>query len=38
MLDSGPVDETGWHMHSTVIQQFSNGGTLEVTLTVLCGE
>jgi Collagen triple helix repeat (20 copies) len=36
MLDSGPVDESGWHMHSTVIQRFSNGSNLEVVLTVLC--
>jgi hypothetical protein len=37
MLDSGPVDETGWHMHSTVIQRFSLNSNLEVMLTVLCG-
>jgi hypothetical protein len=37
MLDSGPVDETGWHMHSTVIQRFSLNSTLEVVLTILCG-
>jgi hypothetical protein len=37
MLDSGPVDETGWHMHSTVIQRFSLNSNLEVVLTILCG-
>jgi hypothetical protein len=37
MLDSGPVDATGWHMHSTVIQRFSLNSNLEVVLTILCG-
>jgi basic membrane lipoprotein Med (substrate-binding protein (PBP1-ABC) superfamily) len=37
MLDSGPIDESGWHMHSTVIQRFSVNSNLEVVLTVLCG-
>jgi len=36
MLDSGPDDLTGWHADAVVTQQFSNGGTLEVVLTILC--
>ena len=38
MLDSGPIDATGWQMHSTVIQRFSLNSTLEVVLTVLCAQ
>jgi len=36
MLDSGPIDEAGWRMHSTVISRFSAGSDLEVVLTILC--
>jgi len=38
MLDSGPIDASGWQMHSTVISRFSNGSDLEVVLTVLCAQ
>jgi Collagen triple helix repeat (20 copies) len=37
MLDSGPT-ANGWHTNSTVVQQFTLGGTLEVVLTVVCAE
>jgi len=37
MLDSGPT-ALGWHTSATVTQQFSNGGTLEIVLTIRCAE
>jgi hypothetical protein len=37
MLDSGPT-ANGWHANSTVVQQFTLGGTLEVVLTIICAE
>ena len=37
LLDSGPT-ATGWHSNATVISTFSNGGTLEVVVTVFCVE
>jgi len=35
LLDSGPTP-TGWHSNGTVVSTFSNGGTLEVVVTVVC--
>jgi len=37
LLDSGPT-ATGWHSDATVVSTFSNGGTLEVVVTVFCVE
>jgi len=37
LLDSGPT-VTGWHSNATVVSTFSNGGTLEVVVTVFCME
>src|SRR5215475_14584869 len=37
LLDSGPT-ATGWHSNATVVSTFSNGGTLEVVVTVFCVE